>query len=145
MRPAPRLASIQRHRNFNPRTPREVRQAISDQPAIAIMISIHAPRERCDMPGIAAMRATCKISIHAPRERCDLGFAFGTASSLHFNPRTPREVRLKGGYFSADKMAFQSTHPARGATSDEGETASSIIFQSTHPARGATISDTAIL
>ena len=56
------------------------------------------------------------ISIHAPREGGDSGY---------------RRVRRKS-------EAFQSTPPARGATSVSASLVSSMQFQSTPPARGAT-------
>ena len=34
-------------------------------------ISIHAPREGCDLDGIAKITVSAGISIHAPREGCD--------------------------------------------------------------------------
>ena len=57
-------------------------------------ISIHAPREGCDMAEIKAKRKHFAISIHAPREGCD-----GRLSALNLL-----------------LVVFQSTHPARGAT-----------------------------
>ena len=56
-------------------------------------ISIHAPREGCDVVN-GLQPADLEISIHAPREGCDKQHATG-------------ERR---------RMAFQSTHPVRGAT-----------------------------
>ena len=56
-------------------------------------ISIHAPREGCDLFGIVVVSHVV-ISIHAPREGCDTRMR---------SPTTP--VR-----------SFQSTHPVRGAT-----------------------------
>ena len=38
---------------------------------VARIISIHAPRERCD-DKVVIFKSLIKISIHAPRERCDL-------------------------------------------------------------------------
>ena len=58
------------------------------------IISIHAPREGCDH-GCTADGQAKKISIHAPREGCDAVVA---------------PMRWYG-------FRFQSTHPARGATS----------------------------
>ena len=81
----------------------------------AINISIHAPRERCDLSwkGCSQMandfnprtprevrhvkakgaRVVLWISIHAPRERCDENMLVVIIVALDFNPRTPREVR----------------------------------------------------
>ena len=58
-------------------------------------ISIHAPREGCDPSGIGNIIPQLAISIHAPREGCD-----ATAKKVYHKTKI-----------------FQSTHPARGATS----------------------------
>ena len=60
---------------------------------MGLNISIHAPREGCDLIHDILFREL-KISIHAPREGCDAG--------------NPTAFTLAAG--------FQSTHPARGAT-----------------------------
>ncbi len=80
---------------FNPRTPRGVRLMQSALTAAETAVSIHAPREGCDSSTSNSSRARMAVSIHAPREGCD-------------------EQRAE-----ADKhiQEFQSTHPARGATS----------------------------
>ena len=57
-----------------------------------------------------------EISIHAPREGCDLCLRMSRISSLNFNPRTPRGVRHDIHGFNFFIRQFQSTHPARGAT-----------------------------
>ena len=102
------------------------------------------------------------ISIHAPREGCDLNFQFvkSTHSNFNprtprgvrhdrphivdalrdFNPRTPRGVRPTSGIALLDGTGgFQSTHPARGATPGAIFMLFRKRFQSTHPARGATV------
>ena len=61
----------------------------------AIMISIHAPREGGDLCPNQARKGAIMISIHAPREGGDCSFP------------CPKGVTYK----------FQSTPPARGATS----------------------------
>ena len=125
-------------------------------------ISIHAPREGCDEVRKRESRAR-RISIHAPREGCDgnagrrPGFAclyFNPRTPRgvrrlvrpalkhhphYFNPRTPRGVRHNCDILFSGGKEFQSTHPARGATSAELRHATMSIFQSTHPARGATL------
>ena len=148
-----------RWRNFNPRTPREVRLAEkrenvffvvfqSTHPARGatvqkpaewpeVYISIHAPRERCDARPLKPSHSR-RISIHAPRERCDCDGTRLCPCFLHFNPRTPREVRLSVTADRRERQEFQSTHPARGATSSGLLAVHCAIFQSTHPARGAT-------
>ena len=80
-------------------------------------ISIHAPREGCDACPVTWSAAQRRISIHAPREGCDWVKA------------------RRAAYFTE----FQSTHPARGATSWAELDAEAQEFQSTHPARGATL------
>ena len=56
------------------------------------------------------------ISIHAPREGCDL--------------KQILDIHGIG--------KFQSTHPVRGATSQDAGEVVVLKFQSTHPVRGAT-------
>ena len=128
--------------NFNPRTPRGVRPVglpdivsspvrfQSTHPARGATgrpckgpgrgsISIHAPREGCDvMHGLQHFGAVIFISIHAPREGCDLNISIN---------------------YGTYHILFQSTHPARGATTKRNiNRRYTILFQSTHPARGAT-------
>ena len=125
------------------------------------VIPIHAPREGCDpggractglltdfnprtprgvrRPGAGRLHHQMPISIHAPRVGCDgIGVPAGHDPLLHFNPRTPRGVRLGPQMILTRPPVFQSTHPARGATSWAELDAEAQEFQSTHPARGAT-------
>ena len=51
-------------------------------------ISIHAPREGCDVDDAADLVAV-EISIHAPREGCDSRPTLARNSPSNFNPRTP--------------------------------------------------------
>ena len=78
-------------KDFNPRTPRGVRLLDSRDAALNAIISIHAPREGCDVVLYMPSAAAEAISIHAPREGCDtrwLNFIFLTlAISIH----APRE------------------------------------------------------
>ena len=104
--------------DFNPRAPRGARLCLRLR--IVIMTSYFNPRA----PRGARLRSsfprlcTCYISIHAPREGRD---AFLVRLLCRFD-------------------LFQSTRPARGATSD-GAAARLVQpeFQSTRPARGATV------
>ena len=104
-----------------------------------IPISIHAPREGCDehlteadfvleafqsthpargaTVGDIVVHGRVAISIHAPREGCDRAGAIASALYFYFNPRTPRGVRLPLLCLAQINREFQSTHPARGATS----------------------------
>ncbi|CUP02100.1 Uncharacterised protein [Flavonifractor plautii] len=68
---------------------------------------------------VAHLRLDAIISIHAPREGCDICSQRARAPSWNFNPRTPRGVRRLKSYLSlALDGEFQSTHPARGATAN---------------------------
>ena len=71
---------------------------------------------------------------------CDLKILIMKKSTINFNPRTHRGVRLYVDMRTMSISLFQSTHPSWGATSilstllDEEPK-----FQSTHPSWGATI------
>ena len=80
--------------NFNPRAPCGARREIFLIDVSVISISIHAPLAGCDQLGAHFSPKSSHISIHAPLAGCDL-----TADDI-----------------TADKLAFQSTHPLRGAT-----------------------------
>ena len=56
------------------------------------------------------------ISIHAPREGSDHPFLTNTETPKHFNPRSPRGERLVNWNLLNKNFEFQSTLPARGAT-----------------------------
>ena len=60
---------------------------------------------------------TTDVSIHAPREGCDLRRSRTTKRPLSFNSRTPGGVRLKARVEIDNYRLFQFTHPGRGATS----------------------------
>ena len=148
--------------HFNPRTPRGVRLIRSarvasntqgfqsthpargatvggSSPPDGSRISIHAPREGCDVGAWASVSAPSLISIHAPREGCDQWRPASPSSEIYLNPPTPRGVRPPlTSLFMVTKI-FQSTHPARGATFEQMEERITELFQSTHPARGATL------
>ena len=102
--------------DFNPRSPHGERRSVGSEVGWLVDISIHAPRtgsdgdeldmERCDTISIHAPRTgsdvwkrmqwrSVSISIHAPRTGSDAG-----------QPRQNGETKV-----------FQSTLPARGATS----------------------------
>ena len=68
------------------------------------------------------MAATCwppesLISIHAPREGSDCCRRRRSKLAFHFNPRSPRGERLHQIQVFTQGFGFQSTLPARGATS----------------------------
>ena len=88
-------SSQTRLNDFNPRTPRGVRPQSKIPPLIRLGISIHAPREGCDIFGSIQTKAKFPISIHAPREGCDVSDSCVFNIIVNFNPRTPRGVRPK--------------------------------------------------
>ena len=126
-------------------------------------ISIHAPRTGSDC---ARRRSSGEqdISIHAPRTGSDANRKEKRPGDWHFNPRSPhgeRQVkyvpipldmaisihapRTGSDFLSSGRKSrrriFQSTLPARGATSMFARLSTMPpIFQSTLPARGATAS-----
>ena len=146
--------------DFNPRSPHGERRAGGGVFRRALIISIHAPRTGSDL-FVPAFHPPRPISIHAPRTGSDLVVAAHQplhVISIHA-PRTGSDLAGKRG--EETSILFQSTLPARGATSfaqrlqgslgisihaprtgsDEMSSshhASSSIFQSTLPARGAT-------
>ena len=80
------------------------------------------------------------ISIHAPREGCDLSFYLNDFSSQIFQSTHPARGATRSLYNGLGVWSFQSTHPARGATCGRCRTyLYQAQFQSTHPARGATL------
>ena len=109
---------------FNPRTPRGVRLTLPTARAPQNTISIHAPREGCDV--ITKFRRSLERDFNprtprgVRREVLDNGVVVHGNS----NPRTPRGVRprRKGLHWITDR--FQSTHPARGATAGSWPTTS---------------------
>ena len=107
-----------RCRYFNPRPPRGGRRIAAAGRSMVYPISIHAPREGGDNKNQNCFSHDPKISIHAPREGGDWG-------RISLDP---------------EDLKFQSTPPARGATSLYGMMAQDPVFQSTPPARGATVS-----
>ena len=129
-------------------------------PPLNLPISIHAPRTGSDLDQdiCDALEA---ISIHAPRTGSDVRrdkvagqdvdfnprsphgerrfFPSGIHGARHFNPRSPHGERLGAGFGTPATSRFQSTLPARGATTRTPPSfATDLTFQSTLPARGAT-------
>ena len=82
----------------------------------ALMISIHAPREGCDLSTGGFTLQTTKFQSTHPARGATGGRCTDATHSAYFNPRTPRGVRLAAGKLLSINNTFQSTHPARGAT-----------------------------
>ena len=125
-------------------------------------ISIHAPREGCDVMAMSDstdkfkfqsthpvrgatvdpkhVRGSHVISIHAPREGCDSSRMPAHTPRLSFQSTHPvRGATTHGQSVPASKILFQSTHPVRGATRWRQRYPDGTVFQSTHPVRGATV------
>ena len=114
---SPRHAAV-KSSNFNPRSPHGERQAEEVKFLSGKSISIHAPRTGSDarQPGL--------------RRRGE-----------DFNPRSPHGERRVWVSSRDGAGKFQSTLPARGATTRVSTSRSTCTrFQSTLPARGATLS-----
>ena len=101
---------------FNPRPPRGGRHRDFKSMDKRVVISIHAPREGGDRLYCYFCRYICLISIHAPREGGDTEIARCGWSRGYFNPRPPRGGRRIGAGMDNNRLTFQSTPPARGAT-----------------------------
>ena len=80
-------------------------------------ISIHAPREGGDAGFLVRSGSPSDISIHAPREGGDTGHGTLFVQTKNFNPRPPRGGRPPEVAIPTSGCTFQSTPPARGATS----------------------------
>ena len=124
---------------FNSRTLGGVRHNPSHSTETCTLVSIHAPREGCDL--VSALHQAHEIPFqftHPGRGATDT-FAHRGNIDERFNSRTPGGVRP--GYKSLGniKPKFQFTHPGRGATCTALScTCKSGLFQFTHPGRGAT-------
>ena len=95
--------------------PREGGDASSAGAFFASSISIHAPREGGDMDEVYFV-GVLDISIHAPREGGDMPLRACGVIIIYFNPRPPRGGRLESLEAFRLRLLFQSTPPARGAT-----------------------------
>ena len=80
-------------------------------------ISIHAPREGSDGEDVRGDPSFSFISIHAPREGSDAVIVYFLSFLSNFNPRSPRGERPDAPQRHNRTARFQSTLPARGATS----------------------------
>ena len=156
------IRSVLRILYFNPRTPCGVRHFIRREDALwrrfqsthplrgattlwvlpETAIVYFNPRTPCGvrLHPAAGDDGRAFISIHAPLAGCDCTANIADARPSYFNPRTPCGVRPSLALTLAVRMAFQSTHPLRGATDTEISPYLPAGFQSTHPLRGATVS-----
>ena len=120
-----------------PREGGDVRELLNAVGALAI--SIHAPREGGDGMYMYEIVGVQDISIHAPREGGDrLSLPPRLSCNRNFNPRPPRGGRPR--YRSCGHWSdyFNPRPPRGGRLPVPATTLLFHIFQSTPPARGAT-------
>ena len=102
--------------NFNPRSPHGARLHMSSNSSQDFIF-------QSTLPARGATRFWCiyfddfDISIHAPRTGSDEVQRASRHRLYHFNPRSPHGERLYLLAFASWYQEFQSTLPARGATS----------------------------
>ena len=116
-RGATRASTIcaRRRAHFNPRSPHGERPAVFTSTSASYNFNPRSPHGERRHFLARAIRAVT-ISIHAPRTGSDTPFVF----------------------WRCERVSFQSTLPARGATRSDGKGITTFKFQSTLPARGAT-------
>ena len=103
--------------NFNPRSPHgERQQSCFSGGATSVFQSTLPARGATDFAK-AGIAQRYYISIHAPRTGSDIVAVGCTSRRRHFNPRSPHGERHGGGVLLVSLEIFQSTLPARGATS----------------------------
>ena len=113
--PLPQCAGEYR-RCFNPRRPRGRRPQCARQANASADVSIHAARAGGDSITRAPGRLG-SVSIHAARAGGDKVQSRRAARPVCFNPRRPRGRRRNGHTGLLHQELFQSTPPARAATS----------------------------
>ena len=103
-----------------------------------INISIHAPRTGSD----AIVWNSCvpmTISIHAPRTGSDAVSPSQSTAPPNFNPRSPHGERRRHGDLQARQNGISIHAPRTGSDSPPAsQSIRTALFQSTLPARGAT-------
>ena len=127
------MSSLTLSTDFNPRSPRGERRGIHIH---SIFQSTLPARGATVFTAQAAFQHL--ISIHAPREGSDVHTPATSNFVGYFNPRSPRGERLERIDGVQLPVQFQSTLPARGATTTGTGGLGPRRFQSTLPARGAT-------
>ncbi len=101
---------------FNPRAPRGAR-LIPDEPIdFRLPVSIHAPRAGRDHSASVTVERRTSFNPRAPRGARPSAVLRVTVR-CGFNPRAPRGARQLPHYDGQSRIQFQSTRPARGATS----------------------------
>ena len=109
--------------------------------AVQPLISTHAPREGCDLyRGCLVMSYFSLFQSPHPVRGATGSRSCWPPSQCHFNPRTPRGVRLAPHAGEGAAILISIHAPREGCdTINQLRMAFQIQFQSTHPARGATV------
>ena len=114
----PKNFSCIRSTHFNPRSPHGERQEQAFLRTASTAFQSTLPARGATPPISTPKLKTVSISIHAPRTGSDKASINSRLSDLDFNPRSPhgeRPLALRRG--APNYIVFQSTLPARGATS----------------------------
>ena len=122
---------------FNPRSPHGERQNFARIFLHIRYISIHAPRTGSDAR-FQIKTGLVLISIHAPRTGSDGISRARRCAILPFQSTLPARGATSPVRSQCSDTLFQSTLPARGATFRRFRRVLPLGFQSTLPARGAT-------
>ncbi len=104
-----------------------------------LLVSIHAPRAGRDVRPYRIPKQTPNVSIHAPRAGRDTTHFLIVHFAVTFQSTRPARGATSCIVPSCGLFVFQSTRPARGATFPNYEAVIPKKFQSTRPARGATL------
>ena len=102
--------------HFNPRSPHGERLSPASRRSDLCAFQSTLPARGATVPAACASASTAGISIHAPRTGSDCRGTKRFIRLCHFNPRSPhgeRQTRLDG---HDRAIQFQSTLPARGAS-----------------------------
>ena len=108
------------------------------QHAPPLTVSIHAPREGCDVLFGVNESGELLVSIHAPREGCDQRVAPSAHLWGGFNSRTPGGVRHHHFMNYIARSGFNSRTPGGVRRLHFPRSQMARLFQFTHPGRGAT-------
>ena len=120
---------VHRVNHFNPRSPHGERRC--PESAVTSARNHFNPRSphgerRADW--MASNSTTRAISIHAPRTGSDEeSHVQHHRLREHFNPRSPHGERLASAFVAHTTVTFQSTLPARGATTSPGSSPMTFI------------------
>ena len=102
--------------DFNPHSPRGERPLLPAQLRQATQFQSTLPARGATFC-LYSMGSLRVISIHTPREGSDPKSGGCSYSADYFNPHSPRGERRQFAYLLGPVTTFQSTLPARGATS----------------------------